>query len=330
MSMRLSCSKMRIAKHLAHAGVASRRAAEALVFEGRVTVGGEVVHDPARNVGESDAIAVDGRKVEGLQSLVVYALNKPLGVLSTAKDPYGRPTVVGLLEGEQRRLYPVGRLDLDSEGLILLTNDGKLAHALTHPRFEVPKTYRVSVSGGRMSEEALRRLEEGVMLSDGLTAPAEVGLLGKGDERSAGGGRRSASGGRRSASGGRRSASGGRLGKGDAGSASGPRGGKGDVGPASGGERSGSRARAAGPEQLLITIHEGRNRQVRRMCEAVGHPVLSLVRVRFGPLDLGEMAIGSYRQLSDSEVKALRDATALRDAAERERGEGAARCDCVT
>lgn len=232
---------MRLAKHLAHSGVASRRACEALIAQGRVSVDGQIVRDPARDVGEGNQIAVDGRSIEGFEAPAVYALNKPVGVLSTASDPYGRATVMELLGDERRRMYPVGRLDLDSEGLILLTNDGQLAHRLTHPRFEVPKTYEVRVSGGQVREEGLRALRGGVTLDDGLTAPAEV--------------------------------------------------------------------EAIGPQRLQITIREGRNRQVRRMCDAIGHPVEQLRRVRFGPLMLGGLPLGKHRLLGPAEVQALRDAT---------------------
>src|SRR5919198_2538712 len=200
---------MRLAKHLAHAGVASRRAAEALVAEGRVTVDGEVVRDPARDVTGEEAIAVDGEAVGAPGARVVYALNKPAGVVSTARDTHGRRTVVDLVPSAQR-LYPVGRLDADTTGLILLTNDGDLAHALTHPRFEVPRTYRAKVEG-RPGERALRALREGVELDDGRTAPARVRLV--------------------------------------------------------------------GAHELELTIHEGRKRQVRRMCEAVGHRVVALRRL---------------------------------------------------
>jgi 23S rRNA pseudouridine2605 synthase len=229
---------MRLAKHIAHAGVASRRAAEILIGEGRVSVGGEVVLDPARDVDEDSVVSVDGRRLDGVEQRVVYAVNKPLGVLSTAQDPYGRPTIVELVPRERRRLYPVGRLDADSTGLILLTNDGALAHRLTHPSFRVPKTYRVRVQGGPVGDGALRRLREGVRLEDGMTAPARV-----------------------------------------------------------------RRIRA---DVLEITIHEGRNRQVRRMCEAVGHPVRSLERVAFGSLRLGDLAPGAHRRLTDAEVERLR------------------------
>ncbi len=229
---------MRLAKYLAHAGVGSRRAAEAMIVDGRVTVGGEIVRDPARDVDERCSLAVDGRPVAGPEQPVVYALNKPLGVLSTAQDTHGRPTVVSLVVDETRRLYPVGRLDADSSGLILLTNDGALAQRLTHPSFEVPKTYRVSVGGGPVGESALAKLRKGVRLEDGMTAPAQV--------------------------------------------------------------------RRAGQEALEVTIHEGRNRQVRRMCEAVGHPVVALERIAFGRLKLGELAPGASRRLSEAELARLR------------------------
>jgi 23S rRNA pseudouridine2605 synthase len=252
---------MRLAKYLAHAGVASRRAAEEIVRAGRVSVGGVVVRDPARDVDERSGVAVDGRELDGAERRVSYALNKPFGVLSTAEDPYGRPTVVSLLAGEAgagraggagpldvaARVYPVGRLDADSTGLILLTNDGELAHRLTHPSFHVPKTYRVRVAGGRVGERALRALREGVRLKDGPTAPAQVRRV-----------------------------------------------------------PSGLRSL----DTLELTIHEGRNRQVRRMCEAVGHPVESLERIAFGPLKLGDLAPGATRRLTDAEVERLRRAGA--------------------
>ena len=169
---------MRLAKYLAHAGVASRRAAEGLVAEGRVTVDGEVVADPARDVGDGAAVALDGEPV-GPEPREVYALNKPAGVVSTARDTHGRPIVTELVRSE-RRLYPVGRLDADTTGLILLTNDGELANRLTHPRYEVSKTYRARVEPPAVSEAALRRLREGVELDDGPTAPARARLLSPG------------------------------------------------------------------------------------------------------------------------------------------------------
>jgi 23S rRNA pseudouridine2605 synthase len=229
---------MRLAKYLAHAGVASRRAAEEIVRAGRVTVDGEVVDDPARDVDETRAVTVDGRRVAGAEERVVWLVHKPRGVVSTARDTHGRRTVVDLVDAGGARLYPVGRLDADSSGLILLTNDGDLANALTHPRYEVPKTYRVRVARAPVSDRAVRRLREGVQLEDGMTAPARV--------------------------------------------------------------------RRAGPDVLEITIHEGRNRQVRRMCEAVGHRVVALERIAFGPLRLGDLPPGAARRLTGSEFDRLR------------------------
>ncbi len=228
---------MRLAKYLAHAGVASRRAAEAIVAAGRVSVEGEVILDPARDVDERSHVSVDGRPVGGPEPRITYALNKPVGVVSTASDTHGRTTVLDLVPADGARLYPVGRLDADSSGLILLSNDGELANRLTHPRHEVPKTYRALLAGGAIAEQELRRLREGVELEDGLTAPARV--------------------------------------------------------------------RRVGPRELELTIHEGRNRQVRRMCAAVGHPVLELRRERFGPLELGGLAAGEHRRLNERELALL-------------------------
>jgi 23S rRNA pseudouridine2605 synthase len=229
---------MRLAKYLAHAGVASRRAAEELIVAGRVRVAGRVVSDPATEVGEHSGVSVDGRPLAGAEPRVCFALNKPLGVMSTAQDTHGRPTVIDLLPDAGARLYPVGRLDADTSGLILLTNDGALANRLTHPRYEVPKTYRARLAGGPIAEGALRKLRAGVELEDGRSAPARV--------------------------------------------------------------------RRLGPAEIELTLTEGRNRQVRRMCEAVGHPVRSLERIGFGPLRLGRLASGQHRRLTDSELQRLR------------------------
>ncbi len=233
---------MRLAKFLAHAGVASRRAAETLVAEGRVSVAGEVVRDPARDVDESSGVAVDGRAVTP-EERVVYAVNKPAGVVSTARDTHGRPTVVELVRS-RRRLYPVGRLDAETTGLILLTNDGELAELLTHPRYGVGKVYRVRVRPARLSPHALAALRGGVELDDGRTAPA--------------------------------------------------------------------RARQLRPGLIEITLREGRKRQVRRMIEAVGHQVVELERVAFGPLGLRGLEPGKSRRLSAAEVERLRRAAAPR------------------
>ena len=236
---------MRLAKYLAHAGVASRRAAERLVAAGRVTVGGEVVRDPARDVERRRRRR--GRRPPrpgGRHERVVYLLNKPAGVVSTARDPQGRRTVVDLVPSGER-LYPVGRLDADTTGLLLLTNDGELAHRLTHPSFEVPRVYRALVRNPPVRPEALRALREGVELEDGRTAPARV--------------------------------------------------------------------RRLAPDRLELRIHEGRKRQVRRMCEAVGHRVERLERVAFGPLRLGDVPVGGHRPPLGREVQRLRDA-GVRDA----------------
>jgi 23S rRNA pseudouridine2605 synthase len=168
---------MRLAKYLAHAGVASRRAAEEIVRAGRVTLNGETVTDPARDTTGADRVEVDGKRVSAAgHPKLVYAVNKPAGVVSTAKDPQGRPTVVALVPSSER-LYPVGRLDADTTGLILLTNDGELANRLTHPRYGVPKTYRVTVWRPPVRDPALEALREGVELEDGPAAPAKVRRL---------------------------------------------------------------------------------------------------------------------------------------------------------
>ena len=195
---------------------------------------GEVVTDPARDVGEGDEVRVDGSLV-AVEAREVWAVNKPAGVVSTAREPGDRPAVVSLVDSKAR-LYPVGRLDADSTGLLLLSNDGALANRLTHPRYEVPKTYRVELHRPP-SKADLRQLAEGVELEDGRTAPAEV--------------------------------------------------------------------RRLGARQIEIVLREGRNRQVRRMVEAVGNRVLTLRRVRFGPIQLGDLAEGASRRLSAAEISAL-------------------------
>ncbi len=225
---------MRLAKFLAHGGVASRRMAEKIVANGRVTVGGEVVTDPARDVGEGDDVRVDGSPVAA-EAREVWAVNKPAGVVSTAKEPGDRPAVVGLVRSKAR-LYPVGRLDADSTGLLLLTNEGELANRLTHPRYEVAKAYRVQLRRPP-SEADLRKLERGVELEDGMTAPAKITRLGE--------------------------------------------------------------------RQVEIVLREGRNRQVRRMAEAVDNGVVALRRVRFASIELGDLPEGEARRLSEEEVARL-------------------------
>jgi 23S rRNA pseudouridine2605 synthase len=225
---------MRLARYLARCGVASRRRAEDLIAAGRVTVAGERVTDPARDVDIQSGVAIDGRGVRP-EPREVWILNKPAGVVSTAREPGRRRAVVELVDST-RRLYPVGRLDADSTGLILLMNDGELADRLTHPRYGIERTYRVRL--GRPATEAqLRRLRRGVELDDGPTRPARV--------------------------------------------------------------------RRSSPRVIEITIAEGRNRQVRRMVEAVGNDVVALKRIRFGPLRLGALPKGKARKLRPREVEGL-------------------------
>ncbi|HZU78741.1 MAG TPA: pseudouridine synthase [Acidimicrobiales bacterium] len=232
----------RLQKVLARAGYGSRRACEELIESGRVTVNGDVAVLGRRVDTTEDRVAVDGAPVPLLPGLVHYLLNKPRGVITTADDPQGRPTVVSFVP-EQPRVFPVGRLDADTEGLLVLTNDGELAQRLTHPSFGVDKEYLAEVEG-KPGPAALRTLREGVELADGRTAPATVGVL--------------------------------------------------------------------GPGVLRIVIHEGRNRQVRRMCDAVGHPVRRLVRTRIGPLTDASLAPGEWRPLTPAEVRALGEAAGAR------------------
>ncbi len=224
----------RLQKVMARAGIASRRVCEQMIDAGRVTLDGRPATLGDRAL-PGQRIEVDGIPVLRDPSLVHYLLNKPAGVVSTADDPQGRRTVVDLVPAE-RRVFPVGRLDADTEGLIIVTNDGELTNLLTHPSHGVPKEYLAHVEGvpGRA---ALRRLREGVELDDGVTAPAEVSM----------------------------------------------------------------------PQDGLIrlTIHEGRNRQVRRMCEAVGHRVIRLVRVRIGPIVDSRLGPGEWRELEPDEVRLL-------------------------
>ncbi|MGH2986757.1 MAG: pseudouridine synthase [Solirubrobacterales bacterium] len=226
---------MRLAKYLAHSGVASRRRAEELIAAGRVRVGGEVVRDPALDVEHESGVEVEGRPVSP-EPREVWVLNKPAGVVSTAREP-GRRRAVTELVPSGRRLYPVGRLDADSTGLIVVTNDGELANRLTHPRYEVPRTYRVRLRRPP-SDGDLRLLRQGVELEDGPTAPARV--------------------------------------------------------------------RRISPRVLELTIREGRNRQVRRMVDAVGNEVVELRRTAFGPLSLGDLAEGQARRLRSGELRQLR------------------------
>jgi pseudouridine synthase len=232
----------RLHKFLARAGVGSRRKCEELISAGLVRVNGQtvtkmgVVIDP-----ESELVEVAGRVIKNQEEKIYILLNKPAGYISTTHDPQGRARVIDLIKNIKTRIYPVGRLDYETEGLLLLTNDGGLAYALTHPRHQIPKTYLAWVDG-MPSAEKLTQMAKGVMLEDGLTAPAKVCLKGE-NKRGA---------------------------------------------------------------IIEITIHEGRKRQVRRMCDCIGHPLYRLKRVRLGFLDLGGLKPGEYRRLTDDEVERIK------------------------
>lgn len=232
---------MRLNAFLARAGVASRRRADELILEGRVRVNGEP-GELNTVVGANDVVEVDGQRV-ARQPLVYVLLNKPSGVVTTAHDPHGRPTVVDLVSHETR-VVPVGRLDADTTGVLLLTNDGQLAHRLAHPRYGVPKVYEADIEGSP-APKALQALREGIELEDGVTAPAEVRVLHRGTRLT----------------------------------------------------------------RLELTLHEGRKHQVKRMCEAVGHPVRRLHRTRYAGLGVGDLEPGEWRELTAAEVDTLRRAS---------------------
>lgn len=231
----------RLQKVLAHAGVASRRRAEEVILAGRVQVDGETVDTLGVRVDpEMQTITVDGKPIER-EAKVTYLLHKPLGVMSTVRDPEGRPTVRQLLQEVNERVYPVGRLDIDTSGVLLLTNDGELSFRLTHPSFEVKKVYRATVRG-YVDAATVQHLASGVSLDDGDTSPAMAKII----------------------------------------------------------------RRNADHTLLELAIHEGRNRQVRRMCDAVGHPVLKLARTRFAFLSVDTLTPGAYRLLDNKEIHSLR------------------------
>ena len=235
----------RLQKVLATRGWGSRRVCEDLIAAGRVTVNGDIAVLGRRVDTETDRVEVDGVPIGVRPGLVYYLLNKPSGVITTAHDPQGRPTVVGLVPDDPR-VFPVGRLDVETEGLLLLTNDGDLAQRLTHPSHGVEKEYLAEVAGGVVAQGCLRALREGIELDDGVTAPAQVSQ--------------------------------------------------------------------PSPGVLRITIHEGRNRQVRRMCDAIGHPVQRLVRVRIGSLSGRSLRPGQWRPLDPRELTRLVESVASRGA----------------
>ena len=226
---------------LARAGVCSRRHAEKLITQGRVKVNGKTVSELGTKVNQaSDDILVDNCAISQSEPQVTVVLNKPKGVVTTSNDPQGRPTIVELVKNIKQRLFAVGRLDYQTEGLIILTNDGKLANLLQHPSHGIAKTYEVKVKA-IPEPAALTRLRSGIMLNGRLTAPAEVKQI----------------------------------------------------------------ATTGKNTWLEITIKEGRNRQIRRMCAKIGHPVMKLKRVRYGPVPLGNLKPGNYRLLSQQEIAEL-------------------------
>lgn len=235
--------KERLQKLIAASGLASRREAETWILAGRVTINGRLALLGESGDPQVDQILVDGHPLKRNTALVYVLLNKPSGYVTTSRDPQGRACVVDLVKDIPERLNPVGRLDLTTEGVLLLTNDGALAYGLTHPKHEISKTYLVRVRGV-LDTQSKKQLEAGVMLDDGITAPAKV-----------------------------------------------------------------ERIRASGSHTWFeITIHEGRNRQVRRMCDAIGRPVSRLMRIRFAFLEIGGLKPGEYRHLTTHEVAQLRDA----------------------
>ncbi len=272
-------AEMRLQKYLARAGVASRRACEGYITAGRVSVNGRVVTELGTKVRPDDEVRVDGEAVRPLDGQVTLMLHKPAGYVTTMDDPQGRPCVAELVpHDEHPSLYPVGRLDADTTGLLLFTTDGELGNNLLHPSHHVDKTYLAMVEGAP-SDEDLVRLQEGVELDDGMTAPASVAVL-EGAQRETA----------------QRAIGEGPLASGNA--------------RRHGGKRSRS-ALAADAAYLAITIHEGRKRQVRRMFEAVNHPVIALHRSTFGPLELGELPRGEHRKLTEGELAALRTSAGM-------------------
>ena len=251
----------RLQKILSHAGVASRRAAEKLIAEGRVTLNGETVREMGVKADVAhDDIRVDGRRIKGPERLRYILLNKPAGYVTTRSDPQRRPTVIDLLHGVKEYIYPVGRLDYDTEGLLLLTNDGDLAARLTHPRHGIERTYEARVIG-IPDHDAVERLRRGIALDGRRTLPAEVIVLNA------------------------------------------------PHGPAKAGPYGSRRRdtrRGAREGVVVLTIREGRNRQVRRMLEAVGHPVRALKRIRIGPLGERRLKPGEWRELTAEEIRKLK------------------------
>jgi len=244
---------MRLNRYIAQAGICSRRAADELIARGSVRVNGLPVHDLGRRIVAGDVVEVAGRAITLRRDHAYLVLNKPVNVITTLDDPQGRATVAAFVPRELGRLVPVGRLDWDTSGVLLLTDDGEMVHALTHPRYGVEKTYRATLRGQLDPAAFARLLDGGIVLDDGArTRPAKIRVI----------------------------------------------------------------AQRRGESVVDITIHEGRNRQVRRMFDAVGHPVLALERVRFGPIALGDLAPGATRPPTERELRLL---CRIRDEATRRR-----------
>jgi len=238
----------RLQKFMAHAGIGSRRNCEELILQGKVKVNGQLITALGTKIDpEKDEIEVNNKLIKEKEDMIYILLNKPDGYITTRQDPQGRPTVIDLIKHVNKRVYPVGRLDYETEGLLLLTNDGELAFRLTHPKYIINKVYQALVKG-KPSNNSLEQLRRGVLLEDGLTAPAEVKILDKIEDNTL----------------------------------------------------------------IELTIHEGRNRQVRRMCKAVNHPVLNLKRTKIGSLDLGTIKKGNFRFLTEDELQWLKKSVGLR------------------
>jgi 23S rRNA pseudouridine2605 synthase len=234
---------LRLQKFMAKSGLGSRRACEEIIKQGRVEVNGKIINKMGMSVNpEKDRIKVDGELIQISTEKIYILMNKPTGVITTVNDPFNRPTVIDMLKSVKERVFPVGRLDKDTEGLLILTNDGSLTYKITHPKYEIQKTYVAHLSG-RVNKDKLMILQNGVKLEDGITAPANIKVL---------------------------------LVKNDY-------------------------------TILQIKIHEGRNRQIRRMCKAIGHPLLYLKRTRIGNIDLQDLNVGEWRYMTKQEINYLKN-----------------------
>lgn len=233
--------KVRLQKYIAQAGIASRRKAEEFIKAGKVSINDNIVIEPWFMVGKNDSVRIDGELISPEEELIYIMLNKPEGYISTVKEQFSRKAVLDLVKDVKQRIYPVGRLDYDTEGLLLLTNDGELTYKLTHPKYEVSKTYIAQVKGILNSEE-ISKFQSGLVIEDYITSPAKLKVIGKCKDIST----------------------------------------------------------------LKISIHEGRNRQVRKMCEAIGHPVVKLKRTSIGSLNIDQLALSKWRYLTEQEIQELK------------------------